>query len=52
MSRSQGEGTKNYVVFDDAMIEILRKYGLIPAVGAAGYGLLGAQDQAQAQETR
>ena len=52
MSRSQGEGKSNYVVFDDAMIEILRKYGLIPAVGAAGYGLLGAQDQAQAQETR
>ena len=44
--------SNNYVVFDDAMIEILRKYGLIPAVGAAGYGLLGAQDQAQAQETR
>lgn len=52
MSKSKGGDTKNYVVFDDAMIEILRKYGLIPAVGAAGYGLLGAQDQAQAQETR
>lgn len=52
VSRSRGEGKSNYVVFDDAMIEILRKYGLIPAVGAAGYGLLGAQDQAQAQETR
>lgn len=29
-SRAAGEGSKNYVVFDDKLIEILRKYGLIP----------------------
>ena len=27
-SRGAGDGSRNYVVFDDALIEILRKYGL------------------------
>ena len=35
-SRGAGDGSRNYVVFDDALIEILRKYGI------AGLGLLGA----------
>jgi hypothetical protein len=39
MSRGQGEGSSNYVVFDDALIEILRKYanpvtGAIPGLAA------------------
>jgi hypothetical protein len=29
-SRDAGKGTSNYVVFDDKLISILRKYGLIP----------------------
>lgn len=34
-SRVNGEGSRNYVVFDDALVEILRKYGLAGlAVGA------------------
>jgi len=38
-SRTTGEGSRNYVVFDDNLIEILRKYGLLPvAGGAAAYG--------------
>ena len=40
-SRSLGDGSRNYVVFDAATIEILRKYGLLPpmlAAGAAGAG--------------
>lgn len=38
-SRAAGEGSRNYVVFDDSLIEILRKYGLLPvAGGAAAYG--------------
>jgi len=40
-SRTAGEGSRNYVVFDAATIEILRKYGLLPpmlAAGAAGAG--------------
>jgi len=43
-SRGAGEGSSNYVVFDDALIEILKKYGIaIPAL--AGGGLLAAQTQ-------
>lgn len=46
-SRAGGEGSRNYVAFDDSLIEILRKYGLLPpaAFGAAAAG----QDPAQAQ---
>lgn len=32
-SRGAGEGSRNYVVFDDSLIEILRKYGLLGAIG-------------------
>lgn len=35
-SRSAGEGSRNYVVFDDKLIDIIRKYGLAPG------GFLGA----------
>jgi hypothetical protein len=35
-SRTQGEGTRNSVVFDDRIVEILRKYGLLgPVAGGA-----------------
>ena len=34
-SRSAGTGSSNYVAFDDKLIEILRKYGLLP-VAAGG----------------
>jgi hypothetical protein len=39
-SRGAGEGTSNYVMFDPARIEILRKYGLLPPAVAVG-GLAG-----------
>lgn len=43
-SRSAGEGSRNYVVFDDSLIDILKKYGIaIPAI--AGGGLLATQPQ-------
>jgi len=32
-SRSAGEGSRNYVVFDDSLIKILKKYGLIGLLG-------------------
>lgn len=33
-SRTAGEGTRNYVVFDDSLVSILKKYGiLLPAAG-------------------
>lgn len=44
-SRRVGEGTRNYVVFDDSLVEILRKYGLIGMLGAgAGYGAMAPVD--------
>lgn len=43
-SRTAGEGTRNYVVFDDKLINIVKKYGI---AGALGAGLITA-DQAQA----
>lgn len=39
-SRGAGEGSRNYVVFDDKLIDILKKYGLpIPVAGAAFEGM-------------
>jgi hypothetical protein len=40
-SRSAGTGSRNYVVFDDSLVEILRKYGLAGLIGSgAGVGSL------------
>jgi hypothetical protein len=43
-SRAAGDGTRNYVMFDDKLIDILRRYGL------AGMLAGGAASQAQAGE--
>jgi hypothetical protein len=44
-SRGTGEGSRNYVVFDDSMIEILRKYGLLGPLGlGAGAAAVGTND--------
>lgn len=43
-SRGAGEGTHNYVLFDDSLIEILRKYGI---AGLIAPGALAAPDGAQ-----
>lgn len=44
LSRGQEAQTRNFVVFDDALIDILKKYGIaIPAL--AGGGLLATQPQ-------
>lgn len=41
-SRAAGEGSRNYVVFDDSLINILRKYGLLgPMAGGATAGAVG-----------
>ena len=42
-SRAAGEGSRNYVVFDDSIIDILKKYGLLPA--AVGTGAVMSQEQ-------
>lgn len=47
MSRGTDAGTSNYVVFDAALIEILRKYGLLPPL-AAGGALMGGSSEAGA----
>jgi hypothetical protein len=49
-SRSTGEGSRNYVVFDDALISILRKYGLLGTLGAGGAaaGLMGGAQPSEA----
>ena len=39
-SRTPGVGTRNYVVFDDKLIEILRKYGIMAPMAGAGVGSL------------
>ena len=44
-SRGVGEGSSNYVVFDDNLIEILKKYGIIP-------GLYGASQASQMGDKR
>ena len=33
-SRAAGEGSRNYVIFDDSLVEIMRKYGLLPPLVA------------------
>lgn len=49
-SRSKGEGSRNYVVFDDSMVEILKKYGLVGLLGgSAAYG--SSQQQPQGAPT-
>lgn len=40
-SRTAGEGTRNYVVFDDNIVRILKKYGIL----APTFGALGAQNE-------
>ena len=42
-SRSAADGTRNYVVFDDALIDILRKYGLA-GLTAGGLGVAASQE--------
>lgn len=47
MSRDDGEGTRNFVIFDDNLVNIVRKYGI--AGLAIGAGSLAAQPGTQAQ---
>jgi hypothetical protein len=47
-SRGAGDGSRNYVVFDDSLIDILKKYGLIGLLGggAAASGVSGMNNPA------
>ena len=51
-SRGAGDGTRNYVVFDDRLIEIVRKYGIAGASAMLGYNLLEGMNPAQAEELK
>lgn len=51
-SRSAGEGARNYVVFDDNLISIVRKYGIAGASAMLGYNLLESVNPAQADELK
>jgi hypothetical protein len=47
-SRSAGKGSRNYVVFDDKLVEIMRKYGLMGPIGAGiAAKILARQEQRQ-----
>jgi GNAT superfamily N-acetyltransferase len=54
-SRGSGEGSRNYVLFDDELVKILRKYGIsglgLTGGAALGGGLLGSPQDQQAQPT-
>lgn len=43
-SRAVGSGTRNYAVWDDKLIEILRKYGLLPPIAAGTAAALNQQE--------
>ena len=45
----EAEGTRNYVVFDDRLISIIRKYGIAGASAMLGYNLMETLDANQAQ---
>jgi hypothetical protein len=47
-SRAAGQGTHNYVIFDDSVIDILRRYGIAALLGGgAAAGVAGAAEARQ-----
>jgi hypothetical protein len=48
-SRGAGDGTRNYVVFDDKLISIVKKYGIAGASAMLGYDVLTGANEAQAK---
>lgn len=51
-SRGAGDGTRNYVVFDDKLISIVRKYGIAGASAYLGYDIMQNVTPAQADELK
>jgi len=47
-SRTKGDGSRNYVVFDDKLISIVKKYGIAGASTLLGYDVLSNTTPAQA----
>lgn len=46
-SRGTGQGTSNYVVFNDKLIDILRRYGIVGMLGGGTAGLMPDTERAQ-----
>ncbi len=51
-SRGAGDGTRNYVVFDDKLISIVKKYGIAGASAMLGYNILDGVTNAQAEQLK
>lgn len=51
-SRAAGDGSRNYVVFDDKLVSIVKKYGIAGASAILGYNILDGLDPAQAAELK
>lgn len=45
-SRAAGDGTRNYVMFDDKLIDILRRYGLLGMIGGSAGAAAGEAERA------
>ena len=43
-SRAAGEGSRNYVIFNDELIDILRRYGLLGMLGGGAAATAGDED--------
>jgi len=48
-SRAAGQGSRNYVMFDDKLIELLRRYGLLGMVGGGAAAAGGKQAPSEEQ---
>jgi uncharacterized membrane protein YfhO len=47
-SRTAGDGSRNYVVFDENLISILKKYGILGGIGIPAMGgVYGAGEERQ-----
>jgi hypothetical protein len=51
-SRGKGDGSRNYVVFDENLINIVKKYGIAGASAILGYNILSNMGEAEAAELR
>ena len=49
-TQKEAEGTRNYVVFDDKLISIVKKYGIAGASAMLGYNVMTGANNAQASE--
>jgi hypothetical protein len=50
LAAAEAPATRNYVVFDDKLISIVKKYGIAGASAMLGYNILDGMDPAQAEE--